>query len=76
MKALRQVGATVEDLHKVGGGCPDLLVGYRGCNYVIEVKTPTGKLNDDQVDWHADWRGQKATVNCIAQALAVIGACR
>ncbi len=36
--ALRAAGATVEYLHAVGGGCPDLLVGYRGANYVLEVK--------------------------------------
>lgn len=76
MKALRQVGATVEDLHKVGNGCPDLIVGFRGCNYLIEVKTPTGKRKPGQVDWHNDWRGHVATVSCVEQALAVIGALR
>jgi hypothetical protein len=76
VKALRQVGASVEDLHRVGKGCPDLLVGFRQCNYIIEVKTPTGKLRPGQVEWHRDWRGHVATVNCIDQALAVIGAMR
>lgn len=76
MKALRQVGASVEDLHKVGNSCPDLLVGYRGCNFVIEVKTPTGKLRPGQIDWHHSWHGQVATVNTIEQALVVIGAMR
>jgi len=70
------VGATGEDLHKVGNGCPDLLVAYRGCNYLMEVKTPTGKLKPEQVDWHKNWRGQVATVCSIQQALAVIGAIR
>lgn len=28
--ALRGIGATVQPLHAVGQGCPDLLVGYRG----------------------------------------------
>ncbi len=37
--ALRGVGASVQDLAAVGKGCPDLLVGYRGQNYVIEVKS-------------------------------------
>jgi hypothetical protein len=36
--ALRGAGATVQLLHAVGEGCPDLLVGYRGGNYLLEVK--------------------------------------
>jgi hypothetical protein len=76
VKALRQVGATVEDLHKVGVGCPDLLVGFRQCNYLIEVKTLTGKLRPGQVDWHHTWRGQVATIQTVEQALALIGALR
>lgn len=74
--ALRRVGASVQSMHTVGGGCPDLLVGYRGCNYVLEVKTPTGKRKPAQVDWHADWHGDVQTVTSIEQALAVIGAMR
>jgi len=36
--ALRSIGATVQPLHAVGGGCPDLLVGLRGRNILMEVK--------------------------------------
>ena len=32
---LRSIGATVQPLHAVGKGCPDLLIGYRGDNYAI-----------------------------------------
>lgn len=47
---LRQAGASVQTLHRVGGGCPDLLVGWRShrcphCgkdagrfNYLYELK--------------------------------------
>lgn len=80
--ALRAVGASVELLHRVGGGCPDLLVGFRGVNYVLEVKRVVGvrkkrrtKLNAAQVLWHATWRGQKAVVATAADALVAIGAC-
>ena len=38
VKALRELGATVQHLHAVGKGCPDLLVGYKGSNYLLEVK--------------------------------------
>jgi hypothetical protein len=77
--ALRAAGATVEHLHAVGGGCPDLLVGYRGANYLLEVKdgkkaASERKLNPDQVVWHAAWRGQKVVVEDPEQALRAIGA--
>jgi hypothetical protein len=79
VEALRRVGATVEPLHQVGKGCPDLLVGFRGRNILIEVKDwkqpPSGrKLTPDQVEWHAGWKGQIAMVEDVDAALAVIGA--
>ena len=38
VKALRQVGASVQSLASTGKGCPDLLVGFRGVNWLLEVK--------------------------------------
>lgn len=79
VKALRGVGATVQILSAVGKGCPDLLVGFRGRNSLIEVKDfakPPSKrtLTPDQVEWHAGWKGQVAKVETVDAALAVIGA--
>jgi len=79
--ALRSVGASVEFLHPLGKGVPDLLVGYRGCNYVLEVKdgglTPSRKqLTDDERDWHNAWRGKVHIVESVDQALTAIGAVR
>jgi hypothetical protein len=77
--ALRSAGATVQPLHSVGQGCPDLLVGYRGRNWLIEVKdwqaqAADRKLNPRQVEWHGGWKGQVAKVETPEAALAVIGA--
>jgi hypothetical protein len=79
VKALRQCGASVQPLSAVGGGCTDLLVGYRGVNLCIEVKEPITtthrpqkQLTPAQVVWHGDWRGQKAVVETIDEALAVL----
>ena len=36
--ALRAIGATVQHLHAVGQGCPDILVGYDGVNFLMEIK--------------------------------------
>jgi hypothetical protein len=72
VQALRDIGASVQDLHIVGKGCPDILVGWRGVNYLMEIKTDTGKLNQREKVWHADWRGQVATVRTIDEALEVL----
>lgn len=76
--ALRAVGASVEPLHAVGKGCPDLLVGFRGVNHLLEVKDgdlpPSArKLTDAQADWHPAWRGQVAVVTNVDEALKAIG---
>jgi len=77
--ALRQAGATVQPLHSVGQGCPDLLVGYRGRNWLLEVKdwqasNSDRELNARQIEWHGGWKGQVAKVETVGAALAVIGA--
>ncbi|MDQ6968710.1 MAG: hypothetical protein Q9M14_08530 [Mariprofundaceae bacterium] len=74
--ALRQVGATVQHLHGVGQGCPDLLIGFRSENYLIEVKTKSkaSKLNALQERWHSDWRGSVNVARCVDDALTIIGA--
>ena len=76
--ALRGAGASVQLLHAVGEGCPDLLVGYKGLNMLLEVKDgskpPSAqKLTPQQEIWHRDWRGHRVVVNSPEAALAAIG---
>ena len=71
--ALRRVGATVQHLHMVGGGCPDLLVGFKSENYLLEVKKPKGKTNDLQNEWHDKWHGFTFVVRSVEEALDAIG---
>lgn len=76
--ALRAVGASVQPLHAVGQGCPDLLVGFRGRCFAIEVKDgllpPSArKLTPAQVEWHGAWRGHVAVVTSAEEATAAIG---
>lgn len=76
--AFRTAGATVTPLHAVGQGCPDLVVGYRGVNYMVEVKDgakpPSArKLTPDQVEWHQSWRGQVCVVKDVGEALELLG---
>lgn len=79
--ALRAAGAKVCHLHAVGGGCPDLLVAFRGRWCVIEVKDGAKppserKLTPAEEAWHEEF-GQHAPVyicNDVDEALAAIGA--
>lgn len=70
---LRSVGCTVVDLGAVGNGVPDLIVGYRGRNYLIEIKAPDDALRENQRAWHASWRGQVAVARTTDEALRVVG---
>jgi hypothetical protein len=70
--ALRKVGATVQHLHKVGEGCPDILVGFRGRNFLFEIKHGKGQLNEDQKKWHIGWRGDVYVVRKSEDAMLVL----
>ena len=69
---LRGMGCSVQHLHAVGKGCPDLLVGLRGVNLLVEVKIETGHLNDIQGAWHTSWRWQVAVIHNSEEAAALI----
>ena len=76
--ALREVGASVAITSAVGDGFPDLVVGFRGFNFLMEIKDGTKppsarKLTDDQIEFHADWLGSLCVVKTINEALIAIG---
>lgn len=72
MRSLRAIGCSVVSLHRVGSGCPDLAVGYRGQTYFLEVKIPGERLNLIQKEWHEKWRGHAAVVDSVEQAIFVV----
>lgn len=78
VEALREVGASVLHLHSIGEGCPDLLVGFRGVNHLVEVKDsrkpPSARrLTPDEQRFADLWRGQVAVAESVSEALAVLG---
>ena len=73
VSALRQVGAMVCILSSVGRGCPDLLVGYHGMNYLLEVKAEKGRLTRQETEWIQTWAGQVRIVRSVIGACAAIG---
>lgn len=77
IKALRQMGATVTSVHQIGNGLPDILVGFRGKNFLLEIKDgkkPPSKrrLTADEKKWFKLWRGHAHVVNSVDEAIEVI----
>jgi hypothetical protein len=70
---LRALGASVQILSAVGKGCPDILVGYRGDNHLMEIKSGKASLTPDEGSWFANWAGRVAIVRTIEDAEKVIG---
>jgi hypothetical protein len=69
--------ATVFDASACGEGFPDLVVGWRGRNYLFEVKNPDvrpsdRKLTEPQVAFHGSWQGQVHVVHSAAEMLAIM----
>ena len=74
VQALRDIFGPdcVFDLSAVGQGCPDLMVGVRGVNLLMEIKTDKGKLTTDQVIFHKSWPGSVVVVRTLQEALDAI----
>lgn len=83
--ALRKAGCSVVELHKVGGGVPDLLVGRNRLAYLLEVKTAAGLKGRSgnpetfakQAEFRLLWRGPEVqVVSTVDEALRAVGAIR
>ena len=69
---LRALGMSVQSLAKVANGAPDIAVGYAGVNLLVEIKVEGKKLNAEEIEWHATWLGQVATVTNSKQVVEVM----
>ena len=59
---LRKAGAVVADTASLGGGFPDLVVGWRGVIMLLEIKDGNKppskrKLTPDEVEFFKTWNG-------------------
>lgn len=75
--ALRSAGCSVQPLHSVGQGVPDLLCAITGVVFLVEVKdgskTPSAqKLTPDQVEWHKNWKAPVYIVNSTETAIDLV----
>jgi Holliday junction resolvase len=80
VKKLRTIGATVMHCHTLGHGAPDIVVGYRGKNYLCEIKDPAKppsqrQLTSDEVEFHNEWKGQIAVIETIEDFLILARIC-
>jgi len=69
--------ATIFDASGAGRGFPDLVVGWQGRNYLIEVKDPAKtasrrKLTEAQKKLHLSWQGQINVCHSAAEICATI----
>ena len=73
---LREVlhDGTIHDMSGAGNGFPDLCVGWRGLNFLIEVKRKQGgsRLTSRQATFHQNWQGQVAVCRTASEALAIM----
>lgn len=74
VKALRAIGCSVLPTHQLGNGAPDLAVGIRGVNLMMEIKDGSKppseqRLTDDEMTFLNEWRGHYSVVHNVAEAL-------
>ena len=75
VNAFRQCGFSVFHTHTIGGGFPDIVAGYGGINYLIEIKDgslpPSArKLTKPEETFHQNWRGQVCIINDVDEVFA------
>ena len=73
VSALRQIGCSVLHLHQLKN-CFDILVGYRGRTFLMEIKATTAdKLTDGEAEFQRTWRGSTYhVVYTVDQALRIV----
>lgn len=74
VEALRRCGATVAITSSLGDGFVDIVVGYGGRNYLVEIKDGSQpesaqKLTPDEKAFHEKWRGQIAVIRSVQEAI-------
>lgn len=77
MQTLRRHGCTVSSTASEGKGFPDLVVGHRGVNALVEVKDGSKKpseqkLTKDQEKFHAEWDGWIVTIHNEEEAAFLV----
>ena len=77
VKGLRAIGCSVAVTSSAGDGFPDLVVGYYGRNWLIEVKDGAKppsrqKLTPEQEQFFIGWHGQIDIVTSLDEAISLV----
>lgn len=76
--AIRKIPSlSVFSTHMVGKGFPDIVIGYKGINYLVEIKDgektkSQKKLTDDEIKFHQSWFGQIIVCECVQDVLQLL----
>jgi hypothetical protein len=70
VKTFRELGASVQVLSNIGKGCPDILVGIFGKNFLVEIKNgakcPSAqKLTEHEQVFFDSWKGQVCIIKSV-----------
>jgi len=77
VKALRSAGMMATSTAMLGNGFADIIVGYRGLNILLEIKSEGGRMTSDERQFHLTWAGQVAVANSPEEAvIAVVDHCK
>jgi Holliday junction resolvase len=79
VNALRKLGCSVAVTSALGKGFPDLVVGWRGRNYLLEIKdgkktASKRKLTPDEQKFHDFWLGEVKVVESVDDAYRAVNA--
>src|SRR5574337_345795 len=74
INAAKKIGASVCFLSDIGKGFPDVLIGYRSHNFLIEIKRPgrRNKLTKAQEPFHNAWKGKIYIVETVDEILDIL----
>lgn len=78
VRQLRRCGVSVAITSMVGNGFVDLVLGFRGRNYLIELKdgnksASRKQLTDDEKDFFDSWNGQVNKAESFDEIKLIIG---
>jgi hypothetical protein len=68
------LGASVLDLSRVGQGCPDMLIGYKGKCAMVEIKSSNkAQFTEPQLKFIKNWRGSSISrIDSVDGAIRLI----
>ncbi len=77
VNGLRNIGATVHVTSSLGNGFVDIVVGYRGFNFLFEIKDkekPLSKkrLTENEKRFFETWRGQCNKIESVEDAILIM----